>query len=167
LLEKLDSDKENILFFPSTAQVQVIDAIARLNASRFGKRITLVGLNEWNSFENIEYEHLNNLNFTYSAPWYIDYNTAEAKKFRSLYRNEFKGEPGVYAFQGYDAMMYFAESASRLNTLNTECLTKLPPYNGFCTEFKFKKENTTSGADNNHVYVLQLSDYLAAPINKP
>jgi len=167
LLEKLDSDKENILFFPSTAQVQVIDAIARLNASRIGKRITLVGLNEWNSFENIEYEHLNNLNFTYSAPWYIDYNTAEAKKFRSLYRNEFKGEPGVYAFQGYDAMMYFAESASRLNTLNTECLTKLPPYNGFCTEFKFKKENTTSGADNNHVYVLQLSDYLAAPINKP
>lgn len=167
LLEKLHSDKENILFFPSTAQVQVIDAIARLNASRVGKRITLVGLNEWNSFENIEYEHLNNLNFTYAAPWYIDYNTAEAKKFRLRYRNEFKGEPGVYAFQGYDAMMYFAEAGARLNTLNTECLTKLPPYKGFCTEFKFKKESTTSGADNNHVYVLQLSDYLAAPINKP
>lgn len=167
LLEKLDSDKENILFFPSTAQVQVIDAIARLNASRIGKRITLVGLNEWNNFENIEYEHLNNLNFTYAAPWYIDYNTAEAKMFRKRYRDEFKGEPGVYAFQGYDAMMYFAVAGARLKSLSSECLTKLPPYKGFCTEFTFKKENTTSGAENNYVFVLQLSDYLAAPINKP
>jgi len=167
LLEKLDSEKENVLFFPSTAQVQVIDAIARLNASRLGKRITLVGLNEWNNFENIEYEHLNNLNFTYAAPWYIDYNTTEAKLFRERFRAEFKAEPGVFAFQGYDAMMYFVLAAAKLNTLNSECLSKIPSYKSFCTEFKFKKENSTSGADNNHVYVLQLNDYIAAPINKP
>lgn len=164
LLEKLDSDKENILFFPSTAQVQVIDAIARLNASRMGKRITLVGLNEWNNFENIEYEHLNNLNFTYAAPWYIDYNTSEARLFRERYRSEFKGEPGVFAFQGYDAMMYFVMAAAKQTKPNTECLTKIPTYKGFCTEFKFRKENATTGADNSHVYVLQLSDYIAAPI---
>lgn len=167
LLEKLDSDRENVLFFPSTAQVQVIDAIARLNASRLGKRITLVGLNEWNSFENIEYEHLNNLNFTYAAPWYLNYTSREAKKFRSLYRNEFKGEPGIYAFQGFDAMLYFVEASAQMHTLNSECLTVIPSYKGLCTEFKFKKENGSSGAQNMHVYVLQLSDYLAAPINKP
>lgn len=167
LLEKLDSEKENILFFPSTAQVQVIDATARLNASRIGKRITLVGLNEWNNFENIDYEHLNNLNFIYAVPWYIDFNSDAAKKFRAEYRNEFKGEPGVYAFQGYDAMFYFIQAASRLKKLSANCLPDLPVYRGFCTEFKFNKENSTSGADNNHVFVLQLSDYLAAPINKP
>jgi ABC-type branched-subunit amino acid transport system substrate-binding protein len=167
LLEKLDSDKENILFFPSTAQVQVIDAISRLNASRIGKRITLVGLNEWNNFENIEYEHLNNLNFTYATPWYIDFNSVASKKFRAAYRQQFKGEPGVYAFQGFDAMFYFLKASASLNTVNTDCITHLPVYKGFSTEFKFKKENNTSGADNNHVFVLQLSDYLAAPINKP
>ncbi len=167
LLSKLDNDKENILFFPSTAQVQVIDAIARLNALRNGKRITLVGLNEWNNFENIEYEHLNNLNFTYAAPWYVNYNTVSAKKFRRRYREEFKGEPGVYAFQGFDAMHFFVEAAARSKDLNAECLTDYPLYKGFCADFKFTKENANSGAENNRVFVLQLSDFLAAPINKP
>jgi ABC-type branched-subunit amino acid transport system substrate-binding protein len=167
ILEKLDSDKENILFFPSTAQVQVIDAIARLNASRTGKRITLVGLNEWNSFENIEYEHLNNLNFTYATPWYIDFNSPAAKNFRKSFRDEYKGEPGVYAFQGFDAMLYFVKATARINEISSECLLSVPSENGFCSDFKFTKENANSGVDNNHVFVLQLSDYLAAPINKP
>jgi len=107
------------------------------------------------------------LNFTYATPWYIDFNSVTSKKFRAAYRQQFKGEPGVYAFQGFDAMFYFLKASASLNTVNTDCITHLPVYKGFSTEFKFKKENATSGADNNHVFVLQLSDYLAAPINKP
>ena len=68
LLSILSESSENIIIFPSTVQIQVIDFIARLSAGRIGKRITLVGLNDWNNYENIEFDHLNNLNFTFFNP---------------------------------------------------------------------------------------------------
>lgn len=167
LLSGLDEAYEHVLIFPTTVQVQVIDAIARLSSNRIGKRITLVGLNEWNQYENIEYDHLNNLNFTYASPTFVDFGSQQVKNFQQQFREEFKGEPGNYAFQGFDVSLFFVQSLAQYDSISPECIEKQPLRCGLTSCYGFKKTGSGNGLENNYVNVLQLQDFEAKKLNRP
>jgi LysM repeat protein len=165
LVSSLDESSENIIIFPTTVQVQVIDAIARLSNSRLGKRITLVGLNEWNSYENIEFDHLNNLNFTYAAPTKVNLSSAKSKSFQKKFRDEFKGEPTNYAFQGFDATLYFCDALTRFEKIDLSCLETLDVQCGFNSCYVFRRSGKGNGVENKYVNVLQLDDFVSKKLN--
>jgi len=167
ILEGLDSGFENYLLFPSTVQIQVIDVISRLSASSLGKRITLIGLNDWNNFENIDYEHLNNLNFTYAVPYQSDFVSAASQSFSKQFREEYKGEPSNYAFQGFDVTMYSVGMLARYGKTFTNCLDQLPAQCGINSCYMFRKDSPENGLENNFVNIMQLDDFKAKRINNP
>ena len=165
VIENLNESTENILIFPTTVQVQVIDAIARMSNSRLGKRITLVGLNDWNSYENIEFDHLNNLNFTYAAPTKTDFNSLASKSFQKKFKEEFKGEPTNYAFQGFDATLFFIEALTRFEKPTLSCLEKMALACGINSCYKFSRTGKDNGLENRYVNILQLNDFVAKKLN--
>ena len=167
LLEGLSEAHENVLIFPTTVQVQVIDAASRLNSARLAKRITLVGLNEWNQFENIEYDYLNNLNFTYASPVLTDFQSGSSKRFQQAYREEFKGEPGIYAYHGYDATQFFIRTISKYGRPEPECMTGISALCGFNSCYQFKPISKGSGLENRFVNIIRLDDFEHRRLNTP
>lgn len=167
LLEGLSEAHENVLIFPTTVQVQVIDAASRLNSARLGKRITLVGLNEWNQFENIEYDYLNNLNFTYASPVLTDFQSGASKRFQQAYREEFKGEPGIYAYHGYDATQFFIRTISKYGKPEPECISGISTMCGFNSCYQFIPISKGSGLENHFVNIIRLDDFEHHRLNTP
>lgn len=165
VVENLNESTENIIIFPTSVQVQVIDAIARMSNNRLGKRITLVGLNDWNSYENIEFDHLNNLNFTYAAPTKPDYSSSASKAFQKKFREEFKGEPTNYAYQGFDATLFFVDALTRFEKPSLSCLEKMATECGINSCYKFSRTGKDNGLENRYVNILQLNDFVAKKLN--
>jgi len=166
LAEQLLEANENFVIFPSTIQIQVIDFTVRLNNARLGKRITLVGLNEWNAYENIDFDLLNNLNFVYATQMHNNYEEAKNVAFRSNFKAEFKIEPSQYAFQGFDVTHFAAIQLKLYGKSFNECLPQLPIYCGFNSCYSFQQLSEENGYLNSYINVLQLIDFKPTKINK-
>jgi ABC-type branched-subunit amino acid transport system substrate-binding protein len=166
LLDSLDNIKDNIIFFPSSVQVQVIDLVSRLSAAREGKQITLIGLQEWNNYENIDFDHLNNLHFTYASSYFSDHDAHLMKQFRSTFKQEFKTEPGNYAIQGYDVVLQFGMLTARYGKNFYHCLERLPAQCGLGTCYRFVRNGKKSGLENHAIQVISLKDFVATPVFK-
>jgi ABC-type branched-subunit amino acid transport system substrate-binding protein/LysM repeat protein len=167
LLSMLSESSENIIIFPSTVQIQVIDFIARLSSGRLGKRITLVGLNDWNNYENIEFDHLNNLNFTFLAPSNSNFKSQEAQIFRSRLKKEFKGEPSFYSFQGFDVTYFFTKQAAKYGDSMLKCLPQIPLVCGFNSCYHFDKIGEHDGYENQFNYIIKMDDFELKRLNQP
>lgn len=167
LLSMLSESSENIIIFPSTAQVQVIDFIARLSAGRIGKRITLVGLNDWNNYENIEFDHLNNLNFTFFTPSNSNFQSHAAQIFRTRLKKEFKGEPTYYTFQGFDVTYFFTKQAAKYGDSMLKCLPQIPLECGFNSCYHFDKIGEHDGYENQFNYIIKMDDFELKRLNQP
>lgn len=164
-IESLDAVNENVLIFLCTDQVKIIDLSAKLNAQRNNANIILVGLNEWNSFENIDYDQLNNLNYTYASPVAYDFTSPNSLKFQQNFKMEFKGEPNFYAYQGFDITFYFTRQIARLGDNFFDCIGKQPLECGFNSCYEYKSSEKENGFDNGYINVLRLTKFKAKRIN--
>ena len=167
LLSILSESNENIIIFPSTVQIQVIDFIARLSAGRIGKRITLVGLNDWNNYENIEFDHLNNLNFTFFNPSNSNFQSNAAQIFRARLKKEFKGEPSFYTFQGFDVTYFFAKQTAKYGDSMLNCLPQIPLMCGFNSCYRYEKIGENDGYENQFNYIIKMDDFELKRLNQP
>ena len=167
LLSMLSESSENIIIFPSTVQIQVIDFIARLSSGRLGKRITLVGLNDWNNYENIEFDHLNNLNFTFLAPSNSNFKSHESQIFRTRLKKEFKGEPSYYSFQGFDVTYFFTKQTAKYGDSMLKCLPQIPLVCGFNSCYHFDKIGEHDGYENQFNYIIKMDDFELKRLNQP
>ena len=167
ILSMLSESSENIIIFPSTVQIQVIDFIARLSSGRLGKRITLVGLNDWNNYENIEFDHLNNLNFTFLAPSNSNFKSPEAQIFRTRLKKEFKGEPSFYSFQGFDVTYFFTKQVAKYGDSMLNCLSQIPLVCGFNSCYHFDKIGEHDGYENQFNYIIKMDDFELKRLNQP
>ncbi|MFM2195276.1 MAG: hypothetical protein RL092_876 [Bacteroidota bacterium] len=159
LLTSLSDANENVILFPSTVPVQVIDFIGRLSNNRTGKRITLVGLNDWNNYENIEFDHLNNLNFTCAAANNTNYSSDVARLFQGRFKDEFKAEPTFYAYQGFDVTYYFCLQMAKYGKSLLKCLPEVPPSCGLNSCYRFTKIGEGDGFENQFIYLLEMNNF--------
>lgn len=157
LSQKIEDQKSTLIIFNSTAQAQVYDIIAKLNGLK-NKDITLFGLAEWNNFENIEYQYLNNLNFHYATASLPDFHSKGSKDFQTNFRDEYKTEVSVFALQGFDVGYYFGKALFNYGKSFHNCLSELKFYKGLNTSMKFVKLNTNKGFENTHVMIVKIDD---------
>lgn len=89
---------------------------------------------------------LHNTRTRLTASYYIDYDSRKVKDFVLAYRALFKGEPGSFAFQGYDTVHYFV-------TMRHDCgrrwYRRLPEYRekGLQSDFRFDRRHA-EGREN-------------------
>jgi LysM repeat protein/ABC-type branched-subunit amino acid transport system substrate-binding protein len=160
----LSSVKTNVVILPSNNQSYVSDFISKLNMMGDKNKIILCGLQAWATYDNLDFEYLNRLSLHIPSNTYLDYENASTSAFINSYRSQFKTEPEIYAFQGFDATCFFLQQLSRngtgfLSNLQNET------FNGLESRYLFKQFPSDSGFENKFVFMLKYQDYKLVKAN--
>ncbi|MCX7862133.1 MAG: LysM peptidoglycan-binding domain-containing protein [Bacteroidales bacterium] len=155
-LEKLlHRNKINIVFIPSQSQVFVINLMTKLNELTKSYRIILCYMPTWKKFENnIELEHLFNLNTHAFQPFYIDYNRPEVNNFVRFYRFYFKTDPSRLSFLGFDAGIYFLSMIKNYGKSFYSCINHCDAKT-LSSNFYFEKVGKNGGYENKGLFILR------------
>ncbi len=160
----LNSAKINVIALPSNNQSYVTEFISKLNTLKSKYKIVLFGLQTWISFDNLDFDYLNNLSLHIPSNNYIDYQNAATQNFIKNYREKFKTEPEMFAYQGFDITCYFLSSLQKYGSgfLGNIVENK---YQGIETNFHFMQYPLDSGFENKFVYILKFQDYKLVKAN--
>jgi len=164
LASKLSADKHNYIVVPTNDQVFVTEMFNKIRALKNSYKITLIGMESWMNFENIDIEYIHELNLHVPSSAYVDYSDEHVKKFIKTYREEFKTEPSKYSFYGYDITLYYLMG---FNKFGKNLQEKLPEFklNGLQTGFDFYKTAVESGYENKKLSILKYEDYKLVKVN--
>ncbi len=154
LREKLVTDKENVVFIPSSDEGELSVAISNINNLAVDFPITLIGASNYQQrYPSIEIAHFHNLKMKYINPYWIDYKKPETIKYIEKFIDNFGTEPNSYGVQGFDAAMYFLNALHLYGKDFQECL----PYmnvNLVQGNYYFKKVSSSGGYMNRGVSVI-------------
>ena len=114
VLSLLSKGKGNIIILISDDKSFVLDVVTNLNEHRNEFNATLLGLPRWDRFDDIESDYLVNLKTHIMAPYFIDYDNPDVKKFVAKYQEQHQTDPDILAFQGFDITFYFITALWRL-----------------------------------------------------
>ncbi|MBR6054848.1 MAG: LysM peptidoglycan-binding domain-containing protein [Bacteroidales bacterium] len=102
------------IIIASEREAFVADVIRTLGIlSGKGYPVTAYALSKVRSFDTVDLESLHKAETHVSSSSYIDYSSKDVAKFVKAFRALYKGEPSRFAFQGYDATMYFVSMCAR------------------------------------------------------
>ncbi len=152
---------QNVIIIPSDEEVFITQVIDKLYLLTENYDIKLVGFPNWESFQNINLEHLKDLSFHYISPVYRNYSNTKVKNFIDEYRTIFETEPSISSFEGYDIMYYFANALRKYGRHFQFCLSPnsvLPNKTGLVFDFDFVRTNNNGGHENNGTFILEYDD---------
>lgn len=104
----LKEEQENCLIIPSNSKFFVTDLVSKLYQHSKSKKLKVIGLESWETFDNLDINHLNNIGLHFSSASFIDYSDSTVVKFVNEYFNKNLNQPTQYAFHGYDLGKYFS-----------------------------------------------------------
>lgn len=108
LNENLSMEGTKVVVLMSEDPVFISDMISKLYALKDTTIHLIAGPSVLKS-PTVEYSYLNALHFTTYEVINIDYNSLATQAFIAKFREQYKDEPNAYAFQGYDAGLYFLD----------------------------------------------------------
>lgn len=162
VVNQLSATKNNVLFVPSSDQSFVTSffsyLITTLNKRNYEDYIvTLIGLEEWEKFENIDLDYYQRLNVHYCSPVYVNENDTTTELFVKDFIEENKIYPSKNTLLGYDLGSFYANSFTQYGTLFSEEILK--PYTGKSINLNFIKTGIESGFENKNTNLLRFYDY--------
>lgn len=161
----LSKTKKNIVVVPSSDLGFVSDFMNRLsNVSGRDYDITVMGMEKWLDYHNVDIQYKNRFNLTVPSSTYLNFENEPAQTFIERYRKEFDQEPGSagYAFLGFDVAYYFLNGMLQYG-LDLQKYFRISKAPGIHLEFNF--DQRPDGCYNQHVYLLRYNDYQLNKIN--
>lgn len=161
----LSSTKVNVIILPSNSQSYVTEFISRLNTLREKNKIVLFGLQNWMNYDNLDFEYLNGLALHIPASNYIDFENKTTQQFIRNYREKYKTEPELYAYNGFDVTYCFISALQKYGSgfLNNIMDTK---FQGMVTNFNFiQPVSNKSGFENKFVVILKYKEFKLVKAN--
>jgi len=132
---KLSMEGVKVVVLMSDDAVFISDMISKLYSLK-DTSIYLIGSPSVLKSPTVEYSYLNALHYTTYEVINTNYENATTKSFVAKYRKNYKDEPNAYAFQGYDAGLYFLEILWKNGPYFLESLTNQKKLS---TGYKFEK----------------------------
>jgi len=162
VVNNLKLNKNNIIFVPASDQTFITNLFNYLTTTLNKKsykdcQITLIGLEEWMKFENIDLEYFQKLNVHYCATRFIDYQDSSLVNFIGHYVEKTETYPSKNTFLGFDIAYYFGSNFVNQGTLFSSASMK--EHNGLSINLKFFKTGIESGFENINSYILRFNDY--------
>jgi len=158
-LEKsLSKGYTNLVVVLTSSEVYVTKIVEFLATRTKDYEIKLFGLPEWEYFQNINLNHLQKQQFHYVTPAYVNYDNWRVQSFVTQYREAFRTEPSIYAFEGYDIMYYFGSALKTYGRHFQFCLSpidKSPNPKGLILNFDFSRTGPSNGYENNGLFILK------------
>ena len=155
----LSKVRKNIVIAISDDIVFSKQILSELNKLSLDHDIILFGLPTWLKYEDLETQHLLNLDFhafTHSA---VNYTNPSTERWILDFRKRFKTEPTIenYAFDGFDTGWYFLNALNRFGPDFTDCLNFMD-IALLQTQFRFK-HSEGNGYRNSYWNLGRYEDY--------
>ncbi len=133
---KFLSNHKYVVLIPSADRSFVSKVIPVLGT--IDTNMTVFGLHNWQSYENLDISTLMKLNVHFPDPYFFDYQKKENQRFGALFAQKFNALPNKYAQIAFQQCMYF-------------CTNK--------GDYKFKKYYSKGGFVNHHFPIVKYTDY--------
>jgi LysM repeat protein/ABC-type branched-subunit amino acid transport system substrate-binding protein len=163
LKQRLSNSKTNVIVVCSNDQAFVTDFFNKLNSVKDDYKFVIFGTEQWQEYENLEVDVLENFKVHFPSNYFIDYEDTLTKIFIAKYRSEYYAEPGRAAFLGFDLTHYILKNAT----------DDLQPQNLFTDKFKalqivfdFEKTSHESGYENHYSPIFTFENGLLKPLVK-
>jgi len=103
--------EQNVFIVPSWSNEGFVYSLLRQLMVRQseGEEITVYGMPQWMSFEQIDYDFYEKLHVHVSSSTYLDPDDERARQFKQKFFDNYGNIPQEEAFLGYDVMLYFGK----------------------------------------------------------
>jgi LysM repeat protein len=161
ILLQLKPNANNVIFLPTTNSTFITNLftalITKLNSKEYSDCVvTLIGLEEWMQFENIDIEYFQRLNVHLPVGQLVDYEDESTKVMIKKYYEKTETYPTNNAFLGFDVASYFGTNFIKTGSVfsNDNNLSKR-----LSTQFSFFKTGVESGYENTYTRVVKFDNY--------
>jgi LysM repeat protein len=161
IIFSLNKLTNNVMFVPSSNSTFVTNLFSVLTNVLTTKdykscKVTLIGLEEWLQFDNIDLEYFQTLNVYLPINQFIDYENESVVTMINKYYESTKTYPSNSSFLGFDIAYYFG---NKLKT-NGNVFTNEEKLSSFTSlEFNFLKTGVESGFENTHSTIVGFQNY--------
>ena len=162
-ITSLSKELENFVVAFSNKPDYVTDFTRRMYQLRNDHSITLFGLPDWSLINGVETEYLVALKTHMIEPAFIDYSNPGIQEFVRRYQKNYKSDPELLAFQGFDVGNYFLSAMQKFGTDFGRCL-KDYNINSLLTHFQFSNTGG-SGYENQNWAIFHYQNYQLVPSN--
>lgn len=161
IISSLNKSSNNVIFVPSSNSTFVTNLFSVLTNVLTTKdykncTITLIGLEEWQHFDNIDLEYFQTLNVYLPVNQFVDYDNEEVATMINKYYEATKTYPSNSSFLGFDIAYYFG---NKLKTNGNVFAGQEKLLSLTSLEFKFFKTGVESGFENIHSTIVGFKNY--------
>jgi len=163
IFNQLQKDKNNILLLPIRDANYIANLfnylVTNLNSKQYKNyKITIVGMEEWLQYENIDLEYFQKLNVYLPVTKFVNYNDSCCTKFIDNYINKYNIYPSNNALLGFDIGYYFASAIKKGGSVNYY-IRNNNIISGKVIDFNFYKTGLESGYENKSSAILKFENY--------
>jgi hypothetical protein len=156
--------RNNVVIVNSDDNVFALNVLTELNILRDTFPVTVIGIPDWEVFENMDTELYKNLNLYYLSSSFVDYSDRDLISFIKKYRQKYLSEPENYAFAGFDISWYFLNALMNFGTDFEDCIQFFNP-KLIRTDFEFRHQNRRDGYENIRWQLLKFHNYQLQKVN--
>ncbi len=161
ILLHLKSNSNNVIFLPTTNSTFITNLftalITRLNSKEYSDCIvTLIGLEEWMQFENIDIEYFQRLNVHLAVNQFVDYEDESTKMVVKKYYEKTETYPTNNSFLGFDIASYFGSNFIKSGSIFSN---ETNANKRISTQFSFFKTGVESGYENTYTRMIKFENY--------
>ncbi|MCK9450330.1 MAG: LysM peptidoglycan-binding domain-containing protein [Bacteroidales bacterium] len=155
--------RENLVIVLSDDNVFSTEFVNKMSQVADTFSITLVGLPEWEQFDQLFVESLMKMKAIYFSPSLVNYEDYFTQLFIKQFRDRFSSEPDRYAFEGFDIGWYFMQAFLNLGKNPLPCLPtfQVPLLQ---SQYFFERSNYKNGLENKYWNMYQFDHYKKMPI---
>ncbi len=167
ILEKMDENKKNVLITLISGEPFVSSYLRALAEQLDTFDITIFGIPQWQDYETLEVDYLQNLNVHIFTPEFYDYQSFHIQDFVLNYRNLFDTEPGEYAFKGAQTAYFFFNALQKFGSGFSRCINAMdaPRYD---QPFDFQRTmGNENGWENRHTRIFHYQDFRKKDVRTP
>lgn len=145
----LDSSKENHIFIASEKESFASDAMRNVSLIGHGSRYRITGhtSHKVRNFESIDPSFFNDAHMQFCLGYFVDYSDETTRQFVRQYRALYNCEPGPFAFQGHDVIVYFVRALQEYGSRMIYGIEDYP-MDLIQLKFKFGRRGEHSGMFN-------------------
>lgn len=148
---------KNLIYYPTKKELSVTNFLTGLRKVKTSDKITVMGDESWLRFKNFDADYYSNVGLRVPLVSFSTPEVSALAPFVKRFREEFKTDPEVYAFRGYDAVCYVTEMLETYGASLPECIHFQNPMYLF-SPFKMVKKQG-GGFDNKGISVLVIEEY--------
>lgn len=162
VVNSLHPAKNNVIYVPTTDQTFVTNLFSELTTTLNKKqfkdyKVTLLGLEEWMNFENIDLPYFQILNVHYCSTRFINNEDSLVQGFVKKYINKNEVFPSDNTFLGFDLAYFLGNNLIQNGTMYSS--NSLADFKGLSINLKFFKTGVESGYENTESFLLKFDDF--------